>query len=305
MRADRKAFPFKKILVGLAGSETDHELLAYARMLYGLAADVQFQFVHVLGVPGEAIPASPAEAFNILLAAVRRSFPEAADSAGAACHVVEGSRIDRLLEVALREQNDLVLIGHRPDRTGRRSMARRLAMKAPCSLWMAPAGSPRSITRVLAAVDFSWHSALALSVGAAVAGSAGLESCLALNVHFNELTIGWGDRNEEIRRIKRVELQQLLEPLDLGGVAVESRFVESFRVATAIGNTAGQEKADLLVMGTRGRSPSAAVLLGSETEQVILETRIPVLIVKAPGERDNLLQVLLRGNLRTEPAAVG
>jgi hypothetical protein len=50
---------------------------------------------------------------------------------------------------------------------------------------------------------------------------------------------------------------------------------------------------DLVVMGSRGQSQSASILLGSESEGVMMESRIPVLIAKRPGERIGLLQALL------------
>jgi hypothetical protein len=50
-------------------------------------------------------------------------------------------------------------------------------------------------------------------------------------------------------------------------------------------------------MGTRGSSTSATVLLGSEAEQVIVESRIPVLVIKQPGDRLELLEALLDRSL--------
>ena len=46
-------------------------------------------------------------------------------------------------------------------------------------------------------------------------------------------------------------------------------------------------------MGTRGRSRSAAILLGSVTEETIIETGLPLLAVKHFGARMGVLQALL------------
>ena len=53
-----------------------------------------------------------------------------------------------------------------------------------------------------------------------------------------------------------------------------------------------EQSCDLIVMATRGRSPSAAVLLGSETEHCLMATPIPLLAVKHFGARLSLLQAL-------------
>jgi nucleotide-binding universal stress UspA family protein len=45
------------------------------------------------------------------------------------------------------------------------------------------------------------------------------------------------------------------------------------------------ENADLLVVGTRGRSPWAGLLLGSVSQRCAAGAACPVLLVKLPGER--------------------
>jgi nucleotide-binding universal stress UspA family protein len=44
--------------------------------------------------------------------------------------------------------------------------------------------------------------------------------------------------------------------------------------------------ADLLVVGTRGRSPFAGLVLGSVSQRCAAAARCPVLLIKAPGEAD-------------------
>jgi hypothetical protein len=58
---------------------------------------------------------------------------------------------------------------------------------------------------------------------------------------------------------------------------------------------------DLLVLGTRGRSASAAVLLGSESDHALLESTIPVLVTKDRGERLGVLRALLERDFEATP----
>jgi hypothetical protein len=59
-------------------------------------------------------------------------------------------------------------------------------------------------------------------------------------------------------------------------------------------------------MATRGRSRSAAILLGSVTEEMIIQARVPLLAVKHFGARMGVVQALLdrrfwqRGGLHTD-----
>jgi nucleotide-binding universal stress UspA family protein len=87
---------------------------------------------------------------------------------------------------------------------------------------------------------------------------------------------------------------------DLHGVPVRPLFVESDDVAEAIHRAAQEHAADLKVMATRGRSRSAAILLGSVAEGVIVEARTPLLIVKRFGAKLSLLETLLDRAFRRE-----
>ena len=72
--------------------------------------------------------------------------------------MLTGPRTDRLLAFLAEQQIDLAIVGHKQQTPGRRATARRLTMKAPCSVWMIPEGAPATISRILVPIDFSDHS---------------------------------------------------------------------------------------------------------------------------------------------------
>jgi nucleotide-binding universal stress UspA family protein len=49
----------------------------------------------------------------------------------------------------------------------------------------------------------------------------------------------------------------------------------------------------LIAIGSRGRTGTAGVLLGKVTEELIAQSRLPVLAVKRKGEQIGILQALL------------
>lgn len=57
------------------------------------------------------------------------------------------------------------------------------------------------------------------------------------------------------------------------------------RVADVIIREAGKWKADLIVMGTHGRRGLGRMVLGSDAEAVLRETRVPVLLVRSPSRK--------------------
>jgi hypothetical protein len=82
-----------------------------------------------------------------------------------------------------------------------------------------------------------------------------------------------------------------------------SAWVESSQVAEAILREAVRGNCDLIVMGTRGRSRSAAILLGSETDHVLRQAPVPVLAVKHFGAHLDLLEALLDRKVRKRDEA--
>jgi len=279
---------FCRILLALAHHETDASLIAYGRMLARMLPAAEFDCVHV--TPGGG--ASPA-AREALTAHIRQYLGDAWDPGRFRSHALDGVRLDRLLQFSADHRCDLILLGHRRDRGGRRSLARRLAMKAPCSVWLAPEGSPAKMSRILAPVDFSARSADALDVACRLAASAGSDDITALHVYFNDAATIYDDYGEALLDGEASDFHKFLARIDLHGVDVLPVFVESAAVSRTICRVASERDCDLIVMGTRGRTRSAAVLLGSETEHVIMNTEIPVLAVKHFGAELRLLRVLL------------
>lgn len=288
--------PYRNILVALACDESDRSLLAHAAALARVWADAAFQLVHVLPAP----PSSPRQADDArtrLLASLPADLIAAA-AGRTTCAVEHGDRLDTLLRFAVAEKVDLILLGHRRESRGRRSTARRLAMKAPCSIWLVPEGAPATLSRILAPIDFSPRAADALQVATAVAETAGLDELDALHVRFNAASVTF-DEYADIEMTNEHEAFALfVAPIDLHGIWVKPIFEEGSEVAATVLRIAEERGCDLIVMGTRGRSAASAVLLGSETEQVIVASPVPVLAVKHFGSHRRFLEVLLDPRVR-------
>jgi nucleotide-binding universal stress UspA family protein len=88
----------------------------------------------------------------------------------------------------------------------------------------------------------------------------------------------------ELRTIARVEIDAL-RPTD-SAVRIE-RAVREGPSTLAILEAAAEFQADLIVMGTHGRSGFRRLVLGSVTEEVLRKATCPVLTVKAPAPAAN------------------
>ncbi|MDM7324303.1 MAG: universal stress protein [Thermus sp.] len=81
------------------------------------------------------------------------------------------------------------------------------------------------------------------------------------------------------RRLERAE-KVLAEALELTGAPKEDALLLEGRPAEAILEAAVAEKADLIVMGTRGLGALGSLFLGSQSQKVVAEAPCPVLLVR-------------------------
>jgi nucleotide-binding universal stress UspA family protein len=72
------------------------------------------------------------------------------------------------------------------------------------------------------------------------------------------------------------------KPLKVAGIRYRA-VMEDGRAATVIAAVAEREKADIIVVGRRGRGGVAELLLGSTSHELVLHSRLPVMVVSAKG----------------------
>lgn len=104
---------------------------------------------------------------------------------------------------------------------------------------------------------------------------------VALSVAHGQI---WGDTTEAYdppalrAEAERVAEQQAAE-LRKAGVEATTRVVPADNVADAIERVAGEEHADLIVMGTHGHTGFARAIIGSVADRVVRHASVPVLLV--------------------------
>ncbi|MGR9088562.1 MAG: SulP family inorganic anion transporter [Gammaproteobacteria bacterium] len=285
---------FDSVTVPLAMTDDDDHLLRYAAHLAQWGIGKEFHFVHVVTPHDKAQRNSKTGAITSMARKVDGVFDSALKQTKINYHVMSGAnRIDALVQYALAANSDLILLGHRKNRTGQRSLARRLAMITSNSVWMVPEGSTPEIRRILAPIDLSRPSADCLSQATAIASLRNIPECLAVHVFFDESVIRYDEHEDIVRGEEEAAFARFMSCIDTHGVIVRPVFEESINIAHAILRQAEQYKADLIVISTRGHSRAATILLGSVTSQVMAEANIPVLAIKHFGDQLSLRKSLL------------
>lgn len=269
--------PFRKILFAVRAEDLDGGWLDGAARLVAALRPAE---VHAITV----LPAGGRE--RDVAAGLARALPTAR------VVTAQGPPIDAILRHAASELIDLVVLGHRH---GARSaaLARRLARHAPCSVWMVPDGAPLVPRRLVVAVDFSPTSGAALDAALALCRALGLPECPVVSVYD---TIEPEERGpaSRVAATERADFESLMKQRDPGGVVVRPVFESAVDVASGVGRVAHRESADLIVLGSRGRSTATAVLLGSATEDVMDRAHCGVLVVRAAGGRPSFFETLVR-----------
>jgi nucleotide-binding universal stress UspA family protein len=140
--------------------------------------------------------------------------------------------------------------------------------------------------RILIATDGSDKSKKAAEEGLELAKALGAQ-VIALNV-INEVVIAsavrqlGADRKDVESKLERAGGKAVDELKAMGakmGVNVDT-IVRIGAPANTVIDTAGAEKADLIVMGSHGESGASKLLIGSVVQKVLYWATIPVLVVR-------------------------
>lgn len=140
--------------------------------------------------------------------------------------------------------------------------------------------------RILVPVDFSDTSRLAAEHALDLARATGGQLLFlhVLDARYTSMLVGYGLQvapmtPPDLDDIARESLDRFLGELDLEGVPHESELRVGLP-ADEVLSAAAELGADLICMGTHGRTGVRRMVIGSEAERVIRQAPVPVLVVR-------------------------
>ena len=293
-----------KIMAALDGSSLDLHLIRQAAVWADALGKAELHFLHVREKPPVA-------------KSLRRAHPEIFEEATGAeeekllserlserlagrqyqFHFKEGKNFPEIMSAVAEFKIDLLLLGLKPASEGSGLVSHRLANQSPCSLLLVPAALPAELSRILVPTDFSRHAELALDWAQALGHYHKSEIQL---LHFYHVPGGYlknaGSRRELAGLIKKHSEQEKNEAGPIHR-KLSCQFRENDGQAErATLAYADENQYDLLVLGSKGRTAAATLLLGSFAEKLFKLNRDKgLLIVKQPEENEGFFRALMQG----------
>lgn len=270
---------FERILLATDGSEycADAERVALA-MTEKCGGTLQIASVVITNPAAESVAPELMQAAEQETRALLDRVHADAVKRGIASETILRRGLEPHVEIvtaAEKSGSDVIVMGRR----GKRGLMQRMigdatskvVGRAKCSVLVVPEGAGMWQNRILLATDGSRFSDAAAVAAAKIADLCGVAVTVLSTVResFNEERAAQAD--EAATRIH--------DHLAAEGIAVD-KVVLRGNPDKLILETAAERAADLVIMGTHGRTGWERVLVGSVTESVIGASKIPVLAVK-------------------------
>ena len=269
--------PWKSLLAGTDGSDEGQNAVAQS-LLLAQACGSQLCVLQVV----EIVPEYEAVAPDLRACLEEEILRQQAATASQAAR--QGVPLDfrirhslspyaAILAEAEKIQADLIILG----RYGRTALVRlfmgsvtaRVVGLSPANVLVVPGGASLAFRRLLIAADGSEFSRAALTEALAMARQAEAQ------------LLGVAVAREEGEILEAQELvHQMLSAANQAGVSFEGFSPQGLAADEGIIRVAVANQADLIVMGSHGRTGFQRLLLGSVAERVIGQTPCPVLVVK-------------------------
>lgn len=158
--------------------------------------------------------------------------------------------------------------------------------------------------KIIVPIDFSEHSEFALKAAAQLSKKYNSEILALHMLEISDALLTRTDAQEQRKAIFFLELakkrfHEFLEKDYLKDIKV-TPIVKHFKVFSEVNDVAKEHDADLIIMGSQGASGVKEFFIGSNTERVVRNADIPVLVVKKEVKDFSLQTVVFATDFNQE-----
>lgn len=213
--------------------------------------------------------------------------------------IKEGNPTDIILREAESEKIDLAVLGKKTGSKGKGILTGKIVRLIHCSTLILPENSKPTLEKILVPVDFSKHSQMALKQAMKISETSKAEilcqNVYSIPVHYYPYISSTSKMDKPMMEKAQKEFKRFLKKVARPKPDIECRFTkdEGDDASQKIYDLAVKEKADLIVVGSKGLTDTASYLIGSTAEKLTsYDKTIPILIFKDKEENFGLLDIL-------------
>lgn len=215
--------------------------------------------------------------------------------------ILQGNTSKQILKFSVEKEADLIIMGNKAAGKSSGVAVQRIARRAACSLLILPVDAKPDLKRILVPSDFSDYSRIAMTAALFISSRQEKPTEIVVQNVFSVPT-GYhftGKSYDEFAAIMKQRAAEaydkFIADIDLHGqhVLAEYTLDEDEDPVEDIHLKAKEAEANLIVIGAKGRSATAAIFLGSMAERLIqADTEIPILVVRPKGKTEGLIDYL-------------
>lgn len=300
--------PFQNLLVSLDLTRMDEVLIRYTSFLVKSLGAEKVRFVHVIQ------DADAPEEIASLYPELERSLPELIEEelgkkleenfdpdieVDTEIFVKRGSVSDLVIERAREEKVDLAILGKKTGYRGKGILSGKILRLAHCNVLFVPEAARFGLQKLQVPLDLSEFSRGALTKALEVTDKSGGEVECQYVYSLPRQYFPYMQKVEKAEERSKKESQEACDRFIGKSIGKRSnvRCVVTHDlegdVAESIYHRANLNGADLVVVGSKGRTDASSVLLGSTAEKLAgFEKSLPILIVKRKDENTGFLEFL-------------
>lgn len=293
----------QRVLAALDLSMMDKYVLSFLRTNSEILTTEKILFIHVDdGLSPDENDDSDANTgkqdkeglLNQIKAKIEKSFPEAVNNHNV--RLVFGDPEKEIMRYSKEQDIDLIVVGQKAT-TKHEIEFKRLVKRAGTSLLRIPKKDDYSIRKICLATDFSELSKVAAKEAHVIAQRLGAK---LVGFHAYQVPSGYHKTGKDHKEFAETMKENAKKDADtfwreLGLDAPEMQYVYDIEKepAECIANFAEENEIDLLMIGSKGRTAAASILIGSVAKEVtqLLHT-VPLMILKEKNKNMDLLDAL-------------
>jgi nucleotide-binding universal stress UspA family protein len=210
--------------------------------------------------------------------------------------VVHGNPGKDIIKISKDMDPDLLVLGRKPDSGAEGVIPEELVAVSNCSALLMPRNTDYYFENIVAAIDFSKISKFALITAKEIANTTGamlqVQHVCMIPSDFRRTGKSYEEYADKQKSIAEKKAKDFFQDIQ-SEPDIHYTFADKNKTADSIAAFVKEHNADLVIMGSKGRTHAAAVLLGSIAEQTAKNlTDVPLMVIKEKNANLNWLQAM-------------